>query len=67
MYNDSGDPDYIVGITRGGLVPAIAMSNRTGIPMHTIDIRLRDTGGLEDAWMVMMMNKSLMLKWIHKI
>ena len=46
MYNDSWRPDYIVGITRGGLVPAIMMSNRTGIPMHTIDIRLRDTGGL---------------------
>lgn len=49
MYNDSWRPDYIVGITRGGLVPAIMMSNRTGIPMHTIDIRLRDTGGLDSG------------------
>lgn len=49
MYNDNYRPDYIVGITRGGLVPAIMMSNRTGIPMHTIDIRLRDTGGLDSG------------------
>ena len=44
MYNDW--KDYIVGITRGGLVPAIMMSNRTGICTQLI-LDLRDTGGLD--------------------
>jgi len=47
MYNDNYRPDYIVGLTRGGLVPAIMMSNRTGIPMYTLDVRLRDRDGLQ--------------------
>ena len=47
MYNDNYRPDYIVGLTRGGLVPAIMMSNRTGIPMYTLDVRLRDRDGLK--------------------
>ena len=47
MYNDNFRPEYIVGITRGGLTPAIMMSNRTGIPMKTLDVRLRDTNGLK--------------------
>ncbi len=42
MYNDEWRPDYIVGITRGGLIPAVMMSHYTGIKMHTIDVRLRD-------------------------
>ena len=46
MYNDDWRPDYIVGLTRGGLTPAIMMSNRTGIPMYTLDVRLRDRDGL---------------------
>lgn len=45
MYADNWRPDYIVGLTRGGLVPAVIMSNMTGIPMHTLDVRFRDTGG----------------------
>ena len=45
MYVDGWKPDYIVGLTRGGLVPATIMSNMTGIPMYTLDVRFRDTGG----------------------
>ena len=45
MYQDNWRPDYIVGLTRGGLVPATIMSNMTGIPMYTLDVRFRDTGG----------------------
>ena len=43
MYNDSWRPEYIVGLTRGGLAPAVMISNKTGIPMYTLDVRLRDT------------------------
>jgi hypoxanthine phosphoribosyltransferase len=35
-------PDYIVGLTRGGLVPAILLSQYTGIKMHTLNVSLRD-------------------------
>ena len=45
MYQDNWRPDYIVGLTRGGLVPATIMSNMTGIPMYALDVRFRDTGG----------------------
>ncbi len=56
MFADNWRPDYIVGMTRGGLVPAVMMSNLTGITMHALDVRFRDTGsgynGPEsNAWM----------------
>ena len=44
MYSSNFRPNYIVGITRGGLVPATLLSHKTGIHMHTLDVRLRDTG-----------------------
>lgn len=37
-------PDYIVGITRGGLVPANLLSQYTGIKMNSLDISLRNGG-----------------------
>jgi hypoxanthine phosphoribosyltransferase len=37
-------PDYIVGIGRGGLVPANLLSQYTGIKMNSLDISLRDGG-----------------------
>ena len=45
MLQDDWKPDYIVGITRGGLIPAVLMSHYTGIKMHTLDVRLRDGNG----------------------
>jgi xanthine phosphoribosyltransferase len=44
MYKDSWRPDYIVGITRGGLVPAVMLSHMTGIPMHTLCVQLGAEG-----------------------
>ena len=43
MFADQWRPDYVVGLTRGGLVPATMLSNMTGITMHTLDVRFRDT------------------------
>ena len=40
MYKDTWRPDYIVGITRGGLVPAVMLSHMTGLPMHTLCVQL---------------------------
>jgi hypoxanthine phosphoribosyltransferase len=46
-------PDYIVGITRGGLIPAIMISQYLDIPMHTLSVSLRDsdTGPESNLWM----------------
>ena len=49
MYSDDWRPDYIVGVTRGGLIPAVMMSHYTGIKMHTLDVRLRDGDTKENA------------------
>ncbi len=45
-------PDYIVGITRGGLIPAVMISQYFNIPMHTLGVSLRDgSGGESNLWM----------------
>jgi hypoxanthine phosphoribosyltransferase len=35
-------PDYIVGITRGGLIPATLLSQYLEIPLETLKVQLRD-------------------------
>ena len=42
MYTSGYKPDYIVGITRGGNVPATIISNMTGIRCEAIKVSLRD-------------------------
>jgi len=42
MYKDAWRPDYIVGITRGGNVPATIISNMTGIRCEALKVSLRD-------------------------
>jgi xanthine phosphoribosyltransferase len=47
-------PDYIVGLTRGGLVPALKLSHYLGIPMETLKVSLRDgddNGSESNCWM----------------
>ena len=52
MYKDAWRPDYIVGLTRGGLIPAVYMSHTLDIPMETLKVALRDgTGGESNGWM----------------
>ena len=38
-------PDYVIGITRGGLVPANLISQYLGCPMHTLQVSLRPDFG----------------------
>jgi hypoxanthine phosphoribosyltransferase len=46
------NPDYIVGITRGGLVPAVLLSQNLNKPLHTIKVSFRDNEGCESVtWM----------------
>ena len=53
MYTDNWRPDYIVGITRGGNVPATIISNMTGIRCEALKISLRDDsmGPESNCWM----------------
>src|SRR6056300_106125 len=54
MYYDNWKPDYIVGITRGGNVPATIISNMTGIRCEALKVSLRDNSGHgseTNAWM----------------
>lgn len=52
LQADNWRPDYIVGVTRGGLIPANLLSQYTGIPMETLKVQLRDGGESEsNLWM----------------
>ena len=55
MYKDAWRPDYIVGITRGGNVPATILSNMLGVRGDALKVSLRDNGddsGCEtNCWM----------------
>jgi len=45
-------PDYVVGITRGGLVPAVMISQYLNIPCETLKVQLRDGSECEsNLWM----------------
>jgi len=50
---DNWRPDYIVGLTRGGLVPAVMLSHYLDVPMHALKVSLRDGdhGPESNAWM----------------
>lgn len=42
MWQDGWTPDYVVGITRGGLTPANLISQYLGCPMETLKVSLRE-------------------------
>jgi uncharacterized protein len=49
MYKDNWRPDYIVGITRGGLTLATVLSHLIGCRMETLKVKLRDAENGEDC------------------
>ena len=54
MYADGWRPDYIVGITRGGLPLALLLSQRLGVRMETLKVSLRndsELGNETNCWM----------------
>lgn len=53
MNNDGWRPDYIVGLNRGGLNPAVMISHYLGVAMHTLDVSFRDGGSGPESnlWM----------------
>jgi hypoxanthine phosphoribosyltransferase len=45
-------PDYVVGLTRGGLIPAVMISHYFNIPCETLKVQLRDgTESESNLWM----------------
>ncbi len=44
ISKDNWRPDYIVGISRGGLLPAVMISHYFDIPMKPLQVSLRDGG-----------------------
>lgn len=53
LHQDNWKPDYIVGITRGGLIPANLLSQYLGVKMLTLHVSLRDhpDDNEHNAWM----------------
>lgn len=44
IAKDQWRPDYIVGISRGGLIPATLLSHYLDVPMKPLQVSLRDGG-----------------------
>jgi uncharacterized protein len=52
IANSEWRPDYIVGLTRGGLVAATMISHYFDIPLETLKVSLRDSSQSEsNCWM----------------
>lgn len=52
IYVSRWKPDYIVGITRGGLIPAVMISQYLDVPLQTLKVSLRDDIDCEtNTWM----------------
>jgi hypoxanthine phosphoribosyltransferase len=53
LQRDAWMPDYVVGLTRGGLVPANLISQYLEVPMETLKVSLRDdnTQPESNLWM----------------
>jgi xanthine phosphoribosyltransferase len=52
IQSDGWRPDYVVGLTRGGLVPANLISQYLDCPMETLKVQLRDGAESEsNLWM----------------
>lgn len=52
LQKDSWQPDYVVGLTRGGLIPAVMLSQYLEVPCETLKVSLRDGHECEsNLWM----------------
>ena len=53
MAKDDWRPDYVVGLTRGGLVPALMLSQYLDVPMETLKVSFRDDNANPESnlWM----------------
>jgi len=44
----AGNYDAIIGVQRGGLIPAVLLSHKLNMPMHTVQFSLRDHKHVEE-------------------
>ena len=52
MYADNFKPDYIVGLTRGGNIPATIISNMLDIPCEAMKVSFRNDDRVDkDHWL----------------
>ena len=53
IQQDAWVPDYVVGLTRGGLLPANLISQYLEVPMETLKVSLRDSSTQSESnlWM----------------
>jgi uncharacterized protein len=53
LQRDAWMPDYVVGLTRGGLVPANLISQYLAVPMECLKVSLRDDASQPESnlWM----------------
>jgi hypoxanthine phosphoribosyltransferase len=53
LQRDAWRPDYVVGLTRGGLAPANLISQYLEVPMETLKVSLRDDNSQPESnlWM----------------
>ena len=49
MYSDGWFPNYIVGVTRGGNVPATIIANMLSVPADSLSVSFRDNGLLTES------------------
>jgi hypoxanthine phosphoribosyltransferase len=49
IYQDNYRPDYIVGLTRGGLVPGVLLSHYLDVPFHALNKDESNLWMAEDA------------------
>jgi hypoxanthine phosphoribosyltransferase len=82
IAKDDFRPDYVIGLTRGGLLPATMISHWLGVPMHALGVSLRDdvdNGCESNLWMAEdayagqrllivddINDSGATLKWIHQ-
>jgi xanthine phosphoribosyltransferase len=50
MYKDNYRPDYIVGLTRGGLVPGVLLSHYLDVPFYALNKDESNLWMAEDAF-----------------
>lgn len=52
MADDEFRPDYIVGIVRGGIIPAVMISEYLKVPLYALKVNLRDENQTEtNCWL----------------
>jgi uncharacterized protein len=68
MHLGGYTPDVVVGITRGGLVPAVYVSHYFNAPLKTIEVSFRDSGVKESvADLVSLLQKGKKLLFVDDI